>query len=54
VVGGGVPGWMGLGVLFALAGLAYSAIVLWGLRTRQPSLIARHCRLTPSLIELPR
>jgi hypothetical protein len=42
VVSVGMLGWIGLGALFAVAGLAYPAMVRWGLRTRatQPEPLA--------------
>jgi hypothetical protein len=34
VVAGGGPGWLGVGAVFAVAALAYPALVRWGMRTR--------------------
>ncbi|WP_157641559.1 MFS transporter [Longispora albida] len=41
VVASGTAGWVGLGVMFAVCGLAYQAIVQWGLRTRPAAVVAQ-------------
>jgi MFS family permease len=48
VVGIGLPGWVALGVLFAVAGLTYPTIVRWALRTRAAGTPAARVDHAPS------